>query len=181
MPVEADATAIHSFLLPKEGVNLYVEKSEISNVEAVKTENMFWRDGMQKRAGYAKFETDEVFADKKVTAVHRFYYSTASRQLLAAAGTTVKYHDGSTWQNVYTSLTDSAQVHMETWGATDKCYIANGVQDPKSWSGSSAAALTGLSSNAVIQFLAYQDRLLYLSNTTPGGLGWSNSFVDNAW
>ena len=181
MPVEADATDLHTYKMPKKGVNLYVEKSEINEEEAVKTTNMFWRDGMQKRKGYAKFETDQVFTSKKVTAIHRFYYGTASKQTLAAAGTKIRYHNGSTWVDVYTSLTDSSQVLMETWGATDKVYLANGVEDAKSWSGSSAAALTNLTSNAVIQFLAYQDRLLYISNTTPGGLGWSNSFVDDAW
>ena len=180
MPVEADATAIHVYKMPKKGVNLYVEKSEINEEEAVKTTNMFWRDGVQKRRGYAKFEATEVAASKKVTSIHRFYYGTASKQTLAAAGTVIVYHTGAAWANVYTSLTDGAQVMMETWGAVDKCYVANGVEAPRSWDGSSAAALTGLT-GAVKQFLAYQDRLLYLSNTTPGGLGWSDSFVDNAW
>ena len=180
MPVEADATDLHTYKMPKKGVNLYVEKSEINEEEAVKTTNMFWRDGMQKRRGYAKFETDQVQSSKKVTSVHRFYYGTSSRQTLAAAGTAIRYHDGSTWQDAYTSLTDGAQVLMETWGATDKVYVANGNEAPKSWSGSSLAALTGLTS-AVSQFLAYQDRLLYLSAAAPGELGWSNSFVDDAW
>ena len=179
MPVEADATDLHTYKMPKKGVNLYVEKSEINEEEAVKTTNMFWRDGMQKRRCYAKFETDQVQSSKKVTSVHRFYYGTSSRQTLAAAGTAIRYHDGSTWQDAYTSLTDGAQVLMETWGATDKVYLANGNEAPKSWSGSSLAALTGLTS-AVSQFLAYQDRLLYLSAAAPGELGWSNSFVDDA-
>jgi hypothetical protein len=180
MPVEADATDLHVYKMPKKGVNLYVEKTEISSEEAVKTTNMFWRDGLQKRKGYSKFETDEIATSKKVTGVHRFYYSTASKQTLASAGTVVKYHDGATWQDAKTGLTDGAQVLFETWGALDKLYVANGVEAPFSWSGSAAASLTGLT-GAVIQFLSYQDRLLYLSNTTPGGLGWSNSFVDDVW
>jgi len=67
MPVEADATDLHTYKMPKKGVNLYVEKSEINEEEAVKTTNMFWRDGMQKRKGYAKFETDQVQSSKKET------------------------------------------------------------------------------------------------------------------
>ncbi len=180
MPVEADATDIHSFKMAKGGVNLHVEKSDLTEIEAVKTTNMFWRDGIQKRRGYAKFETDQVETSKKITALHRFYYGVSSKQLLAGSGTKVRYHNGSTWVDVYTSLTDSAQVMMETWGAQDKVYIANGNEAPKSWDGSSLAALSGLTS-AVTQFLSYQDRLLYLDAGSPGELGWSNSFVDNAW
>ena len=180
MPVEADATDLHVYKMPKKGVNLYVEKSEISEEEAVKTENLFWRDGMQKRKGFAKFETDQVSTGKKVTGIHRFYYGLSSKQTLASSGTTVDYHNGSTWVAAKTGLTDGAQVLFETWGFNDKCYVANGADAPFSWDGSSAAALTGLGGD-VIQFLAYQDRLLYISNTTPGGLGYSASFVDNSW
>ena len=180
MPVEADATSLHVYKMPKNGINLYVEKSEVTEDEAVKTENMFWRDGIQKRRGYAKFETDEVVSSKRVTGLHRFYYGTSSKQLLASAGTSVRYHDGATWQDVKTGLTDGSQVLFETWGATDKVYIANGNDAPSSWDGSSNAALTGLISN-VAQFLSYQDRLLYIDNSNPGELGWSDSFVDNAW
>jgi len=139
MPVEADATSLHSYKMAKDGVNLHIEKSDITEKEAVKTTNMFWRDGMQKRKGYAKFETDQIESSKKVTCIHRFYYGASSKQLLASAGTSIKYHDGATWQNVYTSLTDGAQVLMETWGANDKVYLANSNEAPKSWDGSSLA------------------------------------------
>ena len=66
MPVEADATALHVYNMPKKGINLFVEKSEISENEAVKTTNMFWRDGLQKRRGYSKFETDQIISSKTV-------------------------------------------------------------------------------------------------------------------
>mgnify|MGYP003639165620 FL=1 len=180
MPVEAEATALHSYKMPTKGVNLYVEKSAIAEEEAVKTTNMIWRDGMQKRGGYAKFNANQVLTGKKVTGIHRFYYGIASKQTLASSGTVVDYYTGSDWAAAKTGLTDGAQVLFETWGFNDKCYVANGADAPFSWDGSSAAALTGLGGD-VIQFLTYQDRLLYISNTTPGGLGWSASFVDNSW
>lgn len=180
MPVEADATALHVYNMPKKGINLFVEKSEINEDEAVKTTNMFWRDGLQKRRGYSKFETDQVISSKTVTGVHRFYYGASSKQTLAAAGTVVAHHNGSTWVNAKTGLTDSQQVLFETWGALEKLYVANGADAPFSWDGSSAAALTGLGGD-VVQFLSYQDRLLYISNSELGGLGWSASFVDNSW
>ena len=182
MPERDLHTMIHEYPLARRGLNVYSNIVELLPDEALVTQNLIFRNGMKKRGGGAKFETDEVQAGKKITGLFRFYYGVASKQLIASSGTAVRYHDGATWQDIRTGLTDGASVEFETWGALQKVYYSNGSDGSLfSWDGSSDVALTGGAMPAkIISTLAYQDRLLAIDNTNPGTLSWSDSFSDTA-
>ena len=180
MPIKDKDTLVHNYPLATRGINYHTNIVELHPEEAILTQNCIWKNGILKRGGSSKFETDEVASGKKVVGLYRFYYSTASKQLIATAGTAIRYHDGSTWQDIRTGLTDSTQMHMSTWGGVQKMYYSNGVDGSLySWDGSSDTALTGGNLPAlVVQTLPYQDRLLAIDNTNPGTLTWSASYDD---
>lgn len=182
MPERDTHTAVHEYPMARRGINLYTNIVELLPDEALTTQNMIFRNGMKKRGGGAKFETDEVQASKKITGLHRFYYSTASKQLLVSSGTVVRYHDGATWQNIRTGLTDGQNVYFATWGALQEVYYCNGTDGSLyKWDGTTDTALTGGNLPALVSYvLPYQDRLLAIDNTNPGTLTWSASFDDTA-
>jgi len=175
MPLKDLDSKVVEYPLAKRGVNFYSNIVEIHPEEALLTQNLVYGNGMVKRAGQAKFESDEVSASKRITGLHRFYYSTSSKQLIASSGTTIKYHDGATWQNVRTGLTDDKQTYFTTW--LDDCYIANATDVPSYWDGSTDTSLTAAPANTKM-FLPYQDRLLSI---TGGDLTWSGSFDNTTW
>lgn len=120
----------------------------------------------------------EVSTGKAVTSLHRFYYGSNSKQLLAASGTTLKkYDDISAYDNVLTGLTDGAQVNMTTWGPKDAVYIANGNQTPSKWNGT---AITNLGSfpSTTKQFIAILDRLAWIDGTNPSFIQYSDAYDD---
>lgn len=172
---KANQTQTYTYPIPRKGVNLFTNILELNPEECILAQNVVVKNGIVKRGGSTKFETDEVSASKAIVGLARFYYSTASKQLLVASGTTVKYHNGSTWANVKTGLTDGKQTYFATW--LDKSYIANGTDAPHSWDGSSSAALAAAPADTK-QFLPYQDRLLSI---TGGDLTWSSSFDPATW
>ena len=180
MPVRDKDTLVHEYPLSKKGINLNKNIVELDPEECLLAKNIVWSSGMRKRNGQDIFETDEVVASKKIVGLHRFYYSTASKVLVATAGTILKEHDGATWQNIRTGLTDSTQMHFSTWGGVQKMYYSNGVDGSLySWDGTTDTALSGGNLPAkVIMTLPYQDRLLAIDNTNPGTLTWSASYDD---
>ena len=181
MPDKDLDSLVYKYPMPSMGVNLYKNPTELNKEEAIFTQNMIWRNGLVKRGGSAKFETDEVQSSKAVTGLHRFYYGTSSKQLITSSGTAVRYHDGATWQDVQTGLTDGNQVHFATWGGVQKMYFGNGADELYSWDGSSAVTLSGGNiPSSIIQVIPYQDRLLAIDATNPGTLTWSDSFSDTA-
>lgn len=175
MPDRDTDAAIFSYPLARMGINFNKNILGLNEEEALQTKNCIWKNGIIKRGGQAKFEDDEVDAGKKIVGLTRFYFSTASKQLLVASGTTNKYHDGATWQDIKTGLTDGAQTFFETW--LDSSYIANVSDAPHKWDGSSDSAV-GAAPADTRMFLAYQDRLLSI---TGGDLTWSASFDDSSW
>lgn len=175
MPERGTHTTIVEYSMAKRGVNLYGNIVDMHPEEAIFTQNCIWKNGMMKRGGSTKFETDEVSTGKKIAGLHRFYYGASSKQTLAASGTVVKYHDGATWQNVRTGMTDGQQVFMASW--LDNAFIANGTDQPSRWDGTTNTSVAAAPANTV-QFLPYQDRLLSI---TGGDLTWSASFSYATW
>ena len=175
MTITPKDTFVVDYKLARKGVNLYTNPTDLDLEEAIFTQNCVWRNGVVKRGGQTKFEADEVAAGKKVIGLHRFYYSTSSKQLLTASGTVVRYHDGATWQDVKTGLTDGSQTYMSTW--LDSAYVANTDDAPHKWDGSSDSAVAAAPADTKM-FLPYQDRLLSI---TGGDLTWSAAFDDTTW
>lgn len=175
MPNVDDNIRVVKYPVPIKGVNINANIVELDSLECLNMKNLIVRNGIVSRYGSSKFETDEVVASKAITGLHRFYYSTSSKQTLAAADTVVKYHDGATWQNARTGMTTGNQVHFATW--LDKAYIANTADQPSSWSGTTNANVAAAPADTK-QFLPYQDRLLSI---TGGDLTWSASFSDATW
>lgn len=180
MPLEGDAQGLVAYPLAKKGVNLRTMRQDLTEEEAFKTINVFWRDGIEKRGGYQKLDDDKVSGDNSITGLHRFYFNVVSRQLLASSGEEVRFLDVGTWNLVKDGLVADAPVLFETWGAKDRVYMGNGVDAPFQWDGTTVSAITNLT-ETVIQFLAYQDRLLFISKSKPGELGWSNALDDTKW
>jgi hypothetical protein len=176
MPIREVDTQVYEFPLSKRGVNLYSNIMEIHPEECFESRNLIYRNGMIKRGGQSKYTTNEVMAGKRIMGLHRFYYGSASAQLLVASDTKVKYAvPGSpiTWSDVKTGLTSDKQTFFTTW--LSNCYIANGVDAPHKWTGSASSAITGSPPTTTKMFLPYQDRLLSISG---GDLSWSAAFSD---
>jgi hypothetical protein len=186
VPITETNVQSYEYKLASKGINLRKNIVNMMPDEAIQTQNCFWRNGIVNRRGYEKYVLTEVSTGKTVTGLHRFYFG-SSKQLLASAGSVIKYKDGTIWTvidaTIGQSLTDGQKVSFATWGALNKCYIGNGVDGPIKWNGSTASLLnpTDFPTKA-IQFLAYQDRLLSLDVNSPGDLTWSASFSDtDAW
>lgn len=170
----------HPYKLAIGGVDLYHDLTQIMPYRSPQTKNCFYRDGMVSRLGMARLTNTEVLSGKAVTTLHRFYYGTSSKQLLAASGTTVKkYDDVSAYDNVLTGLTDGAQVNMYTWGPKDAVYIANSNQTPSKWNGTATTSLTAFPSTTK-QFIAILDRLAWIDTTNPTFIQYSLAFDDTA-
>jgi len=180
MPLEGDAQGLVSYPLAKKGINLRVMRQALGPEEAFKTINLFWRDGIEKRGGYQKVDDSKVSGDNSVNGLHRFYFGGGSRQLLASSGQEVRFFDIGAWTLIKGGLSANKQVRFETWGSKDKVFIGNGDDAPFTWDGSTESPITNLTVS-VIQFLAYQDRILFIAGDKPGELGWSNSFDDTLW
>lgn len=175
MPVKDKETTVTVMPTPKRGVNLFSNLLDLHEEEAILMKNLVYSSGLQGRGGSDKFVANEVVAGKRINGLHRFYYGTASKQVLAAAGTTVKYWDGAAWTDVKTGLTENAATSFSDWLVS--CYIANGVDAPHKWSGAVNAAVAAAPAMTKM-FLPYQDRLLSISG---GDLSWSSSFTDATW
>jgi len=168
--------------IPKRGVNLYQNLPDLHPEEALSTQNLVVRGALRKRGGSSKFETDQVQTSKSIVGLSKFYYSTASSQVVVASDTDVRYHNGSTWVDIATGQTAGLQTYMNAWGALEKLYVCNGTDTPFSWDGSSMSNLsgTGVPSQA-LQVLPYRDRLLFIDNNNLGYLGWSRPYLDSEW
>jgi len=182
MSIKSLEGRITEFLPGINGVNLYLSAHDLKPGDAMYSKNMIYENGMRKIRGSTKFETDEVAADLAITGLHKFYFGDGNRQLMVSSGTVVKYHDGTTWQDIKTGLTTSLQTHMASWGALGKTYIGNGVDTPHSWDSTTSANIAGANfPQKAVMFLPYQDRLLVIDNNDLGTLNWSESFSDSAW
>jgi hypothetical protein len=173
-----EGTAVFEFQMASGGVNFHKNLLELGENEAVFSQNLIWKNGMVKRAGNSLLTSTQVVSSKKILGLHRFYYGAASKQLLAACDTTVKYYAGSdVWTNVKTGLTTGKRTHFATWGFNDTCYISNGTDAPHKWTGSASSAVAAAPADTLM-FLPYQDRLLSI---TGGDVTWSASFDDTSW
>lgn len=172
--------------LPRRGVNLFDTFQDIKSGNALITQNCFFRRGIQGRFGSVKHSTHEVVASKQIQGLHRFYYGTSSKQLLAACEKNISYMNDGTgvWTAIKTDRTEGAKAFICTWGAVNKAYIANGVDTPFSWDGTIAVNLTAFP-DGTIMFLPYRDRILFIETANPSYLRWSkgdgatgDSYVD---
>ena len=175
MPIAEKYGNLYAFPMSKDGVNLHKNILELTPTECFQAQNCRWVNGMVKRGGQSLLTSTEVVASKQILGLHKLYKSDGSSQLLAAAGTLVKYFTSpSTWTSVGLTQTTGLQTYFTTWGALNKAYVCNGTDKMFSWDGTTATQITiadGVPSFA----LPYQDRLLTIIG---GNLTWSASFSD---
>lgn len=178
MPKHGGYEAVYR--LASRGVDLYNSLHDIAPVRSPYMQNCYHRQGVMQRLGMTRLTSTQVESSKAITMLHRFYYGTNSKQLLAAAGTSVKaYDDVSAWTTIVTGWLDGAQVTASTWGPKSAVYLANGTNTPVKWNGSAATTLSAFPSNTR-QFLPVLDRLLFIDDTNPSFIGISQSFSDTA-
>lgn len=172
---------VASVPLSSRGVDLSSSEHDIKPGFAKEMKNCFFRRGVQGRLGYAKHSTNEVATNKKIVGLHRFYYSTASRQLIAVAGTTSKYLNEGTgaWVDLKTGLTDGLETFINTWSAVEEVYLANGTDAPYSWDGSTASTL-GAFPVTTKMMLPYRDRLLFIDTGNPSYIRWTTGSYDDS-
>src|SRR3990172_2141531 len=162
------------------GVDLHSALNRIARTRSPYIQNAYCRHAVIERMGMAKLTSTEVEASKAVTMLHRFYYGTNSKQLLVAAGTSVKaYDDVSAWNTIVTGWGDGGQGTAATWGPKSAAYLANGNNAPVKWDGTTATVLSAFPTNTR-QFLPVLDRLVFLDDTNPSYIGLSGSFRDKA-
>jgi len=172
---------VKSIPMAPQGINLNDPIELVQPGEALLTQNMFSRRGMQTKLGSSKHSPNEVSASKSIVGLHRFYRA-GTRELLAASGTVVSKMNDTTgvWTTIRTGQTDGKPTFMNTWGATEKVYIANGTDAPFSWDGTTATTLSAFPTDTIM-ILPYRSRLLFISKTDPGLVRWTNAaFIDNA-
>ena len=169
----------HSYTLAKSGVDFWHALKDVPKENSPHTKNCYYRDGIIQRLGMSKLTSNQVASSKAITALHRFYYGTNSKQLIAAAGTVVKaYNTGtSDWDNIQTGLTDGAQVTFQTWGPKDAIYAANGNEQSYKWNGTTKTQLTALPSG-IRQFLPLLDRMLWIDTTDPSFIRYTAAYDD---
>lgn len=170
----------YTYSMAKGGVDLHNDLTAIPTYRSPKTKNCFYRDGMIGRKGSVRLTDTEVVSGNAITALHRFYYSSNSKQLLVACETTVKaYDDVSAWDNVATGLTDGNQVTFHTWGPKDAVYVANGADTTFKWDGTTKTNL-GAFPSTTKQFIAILDRLAWIDGSNPTFIQYSKAFDDTA-
>src|SRR3990172_7987521 len=161
---------VYNYPLARRGINMYTNSNDLHPEEAIYSQNCIYKNGIQKRGGSSKVAATAVVASKAGTGLYKFYYSGTS-QLLASAGTVLKYLSGGAWSDAKTGLTDGSQVKMVTW--IDKLFVANGADTSFTWNGSTATNITATGAPiSPKQFLPYQDRMLAIQG---GDLVWSAS------
>jgi hypothetical protein len=164
------------------GINLNDPIELVQPGEALLTQNMYSRRGLQTKLGSSRHSPNQVVAGKPIVGLHRFYFG-ASRQLIAAAGTQVFTMNDST--GVWTAMsgitqTDGQPTFINTWGAVGKAYIANGTDVPFSWDGTTATRLTAFPADTIM-ILPYRSRLLFITKSNPGLVQWTDAaFIDNS-
>jgi len=170
----------HEYHLAEDGVDLHHDLINLSSLRSPKMNNCYFRDGIISRLGMTKLSATEVDAGKSVSALHRFYFSESSKQLLVASGTTLKkYDDISAYDDVATGLTDGAELTMHTWGPKDAVYVSNGNETPFKWDGATKTNLSIFPSTTK-QFIAILDRLAWIDGTNPTFIQVSKAFDDTA-
>lgn len=172
--------------LSRRGLNLFDTPQDVQPGYGLLLQNCFFRRGIQGRFGSVKHSITEVTANKKISGLHRFYYGNASKQLIAVSGGSVKYMDDAlgTWTVIRGGQTDGAITYINTWGAVNKAYIANGVDAPFSWDGVTASTLSNFPTKTIM-ILPYRDRALFIEKDNPSYLRWTkgtgtgDSYVDS--
>ena len=136
MPIAEKYGNVYAFPMSKDGVNLHKNILELNPTECFQAQNCRWVNGMVKRGGQGLLTSTEVVASKAILGLHKLYKSDGSSQLLAAAGTLVKYFTSpSTWTSIGLTQTTGLQTYMTTWGALNKAYICNGTDKMAFWNG----------------------------------------------
>lgn len=173
---------VKQIALGKLGINLSDAVEDVRPGQALLMQNCYFRRGIQTKLGSLKHSSNQVATSKKIVGLHRFYYGSESKKLIAAAGTNVAYMDDGTgaWTNLKTDRTDGAPGYMTTWSALNKMYFANGVDAPFIWDGTTVSAASAFPTDTIM-FLPYRSRLLYIQKTQPSYLMHTSSdYVDNA-
>lgn len=175
---------IKQIRLGDRGVDLWHVPEEMDEGEAIMTGNCYYRRGLFQRTGYSKHSNDNVVnGGFPVVGLHRFYYNSASKVLLAACETTVKQMNDSTgaWTSVRTGQTSGLPTFFTTWGALNKCYVANGTDAPFSIDSAVSATTESQAPATTLMFCAYRDRLLSIETANPSYLRWSDSYDTSGW
>ena len=174
---------IKPILLPFKGVNMIASPHDVREGEAIQTQNCFYRRGLNLKFGTQKHSSNEIVASKKVVGLHRFYYNTNSRKLIAACGPNISHLDdgAGTWTSLTTGQTDSLRTHFTTWGAVNTMYGANGTDTPFSINSSLTFATMASAPANTVMFLPYRDRLLSIDRDDPSYIRWSGSYVTTSW
>lgn len=153
------------------GVNLADAVEDVRPGEALLMQNCYFRRGIQTKLGSLKHSSDQVATGKKIVGLHRFHYGSASKKLIAAAGTNVAHMDDSTgaWTNLKTDRTDGSPGFMTTWSALNKMYFFNGVDTGFSWDGTTVTDLSQFPDDTIMA-LPYRSVLLYICKANPSFL-----------
>lgn len=171
--------------MPDRGVNFWDATENLGDGEALLTQNCYWRRGIVMKPGSSKHSSTEVVSSKPILGMARFYYDISSKKLLAACDTKVRSMNDSTgaWTDVKTGLTTGLPTYFTTWGALNKCYVANGTDVPFSVDNSLTAAniAPANSISGTVMFCPYRDRLLSFDNTNPSYIRWSGSYDTSTW
>src|SRR3990167_7954242 len=159
--------------LADKGIDLSVNSLYIKDGEAQETQNLFYRNGLNKRPGYSKYSTNAVAASKEIVGLHRFYSGVSTRILFATAGTVCRKLNGDlTWTDIRTGLTDSTPMFINTWGSINQAFFANGVDVPFYSDGTTTTALAVAPPKSLV-ILPYRSRLLSIDRDNPSDIRWS--------
>ncbi len=169
-----------SIRLADRGIDLWDSLENMHDGEAVITQNMIYRKGIQSRFGNALHFGIEVSTPNPIVGLHRFYYDVNEKTLIAASGTNVSSMNDTdgTWTVIRATQTFDTPTNMVTWGSLNKMYVSNGVDI--AFSIDNALADTDLSAapDLTWMLLPYRDRLLSIDRTNPSYIQWCGAAYD---
>ncbi len=174
MPIRELDTELPKYAMPRKGIALNKNITELSPEECIQTQNMIWRNGIVTRGGMGLFESTELSAGYALQTLVQFSVGIYGPFLVGMANKVVGYTEGAGWTTLYTQA-NNYPTQMVAWPALGRLYICNHLDKMRYWAGTGAATEITIADGTPRCCLPYQDRLLTIIN---GDLTWSASFDD---
>jgi len=149
--------------------------------ELLLSQNVFLFGGsLQKRKGMSKFITDRIDGANPVRALHRFYRKTVDPELLGVAGQKLSRFNTTTslWVALKSGLTDDTTTFFTSYGPTELVFIANGVDAPLQWNGTTLSTFIGPPATAK-QFIIHRERVFTYSDSLD--IRYSDNLDPSTW
>lgn len=183
---------VYTYSLPAAGLNIAKDQMSLHADESPWMKNCYYREGIQERRGMRNLTTTKLTTSGNTftSAVHRYYFDTASRWLLAGEGNIVtksgsiyKYNESAGTWTLFISGRSTGTLDFTDWPALNSVFISDGVNPVIKFSGiSNYTTISGVQAGIGIkQTLPILDRMLGIDRTNPSFLKWTEPYNPDLW